>query len=231
MSGIKLMSSPGDFLDVETSILNCLNEAVYVENPDGRIVFCNTALERLTGYWREALLGRRTVELYASEALSFLAEGRQQWLQGVTTSPCIQAEMLRKDGLRILSELSLTTIKKHGQVTGYLTLVRDITEQWRAAEALKRQAALLELAHDSIFVRDLADRITFWNRAAEERYGWTQAEALGECPHTLLQTQFPEPLEDITAALLHAAGDPPKARWTVYQKQFPESVRETRRAL
>src|SRR5205807_4051837 len=64
------------------------------------------------------------------------------------------------------------------------------------------QAALLDLAHDAIMVCDMAQQLVFWNRGAEARYGWTQEEALGHSPHTLLQTVFPQPLAAIQDALL-----------------------------
>ena len=67
---------------------------------------------------------------------------------------------------------------------------------------LREQASLLDLTHDTIFVRDLNDVITYWNRGAEELYGWTRDEAIGQVSHRLMKTVFPEPLEDITAQLL-----------------------------
>ena len=70
-----------------------------------------------------------------------------------------------------------------------------------ANKALAQQAALLDLSHDCILVRSLDDRVTFWNRSAEELYGWSAAEALGQAPHTLLQTQFSKPLVEIKACL------------------------------
>jgi PAS domain S-box-containing protein len=66
----------------------------------------------------------------------------------------------------------------------------------------KKDVDLLNLTHDSILVRDLADRIVFWNHGAEETYGWTEKEALGKVADALLQTQFPKPLHDIKAELL-----------------------------
>ena len=69
------------------------------------------------------------------------------------------------------------------------------------AKTLGEQAALLDLAHDSIFVRDMTNAVRFWNRGAEETYGWTKEEATGKVTHTFLQTQFPEPLANIEEEL------------------------------
>src|ERR687884_2110289 len=53
------------------------------------------------------------------------------------------------------------------------------------------QAQLLELAADAILVRDVGTgRIRYWNRGAEQLYGWSRAEALGQVAGRLLQTQF-----------------------------------------
>jgi PAS domain S-box-containing protein len=68
--------------------------------------------------------------------------------------------------------------------------------------ALRGQARLLDLTHDTIFVRDMNDCITYWNRGAEELYGWRQEEALGKVSHQLMATVFPAPLEEIMAMLL-----------------------------
>ena len=72
-----------------------------------------------------------------------------------------------------------------------------------AVEATMRaQATLLELTHDAIFVRDMNDTITYWNRGAEALYGWPREEAVGRRAAALLQTSFPMSQEDIPAALL-----------------------------
>jgi PAS domain S-box-containing protein len=72
----------------------------------------------------------------------------------------------------------------------------------RAEEALREQANLLDLTHDTVFVRNMDDVITYWNRGAEERYGWLSEEAVGRVTHELTQTSFPAPLEEINAELL-----------------------------
>jgi PAS domain S-box-containing protein len=67
---------------------------------------------------------------------------------------------------------------------------------------LREQVHLLDLAHDAIIMRDPQGTILFWNRGAEDLYGWTRDEALGQCSHALLHTQFPQPLETIEAEVL-----------------------------
>lgn len=58
--------------------------------------------------------------------------------------------------------------------------------------------ALLDLAYDAIFLWDLTcEKITLWNRAAEELYGYSQQEAVGKSPHELLRTEFSVPLSEI----------------------------------
>jgi two-component system sensor kinase FixL len=68
--------------------------------------------------------------------------------------------------------------------------------------ALRGQARLLDLTHDSIFVRDMNDVTTYWNRGAEHLYGWRTDEAVGTIFYQLMKTVFPAPLEDIKAELI-----------------------------
>lgn len=69
------------------------------------------------------------------------------------------------------------------------------------AAALQEQAALLDLAHDAIIVHDMDGRIVFWNRGAEELYGWTRAEAAGKTTHMLLRTRFPGSMAELRRRL------------------------------
>ncbi|MGJ5815839.1 sensor histidine kinase [Paludibaculum fermentans] len=71
-------------------------------------------------------------------------------------------------------------------------------------EERNRQASLLNLTHDTIFVRDMSDTITYWNRGAQELFGWTPEQAVGRQAHELLMTVFPLPIEEIRAELLAA---------------------------
>jgi PAS domain S-box-containing protein len=58
----------------------------------------------------------------------------------------------------------------------------------RAADALGRQALLIDLSHDAIITTDPDRRIITWNAGAEEMYGWTEEEAVGKPIHQFLRT-------------------------------------------
>ena len=106
-----------------------------------------------------------------------------------------------------------------------------------------QQASLLNLTHDTIFVRDIGDIITYWNRGAHEMYGWTPEEAIGKRSHELLRTVFPAPIEHIKSELLrtgrwegelkHTKGDGTElvvaSRWSLRrdEQQRPSAIMET----
>lgn len=70
-----------------------------------------------------------------------------------------------------------------------------------ATASLRAQAALLDLSHDAIFVRDPTDAILYWNVGAERLYGWSRDEALGYAATSLLRTELPAPRDEIMATL------------------------------
>lgn len=64
--------------------------------------------------------------------------------------------------------------------------MRDVTQRKINQERLSEQAALLNLARDAIIVRDLSNRIHYWNKGAEKLYGYSSDEAMGLEIHKLL---------------------------------------------
>ena len=91
-----------------------------------------------------------------------------------------------------------------GHAKSFDGITIDMTDRKRVEEKVQAQAELLELAHDAILVLDLHNVIQYWNHGAEEMYGWTAHEAIGQTSNVLLQTRFPQSLEAIKEQVFQA---------------------------
>lgn len=108
------------------------------------------------------------------------------------TAPIFSLQVLRPEDVLALVTFLITSIA----ITALVRRAR------RLGNAQREQAQLLDLTSDSIFVRNEDDTIRYWNNAAENLYGWTRAEAIGQSTHLLLKTVFPAPLETINKTLI-----------------------------
>jgi two-component system cell cycle sensor histidine kinase/response regulator CckA len=68
-------------------------------------------------------------------------------------------------------------------------LKAQITERKHVEEKIREQATLLDITTDAIVVKDLNNRIEFWNAGAERLYRWKAEEALGKNANELLYSQ------------------------------------------
>jgi two-component system CheB/CheR fusion protein len=92
------------------------------------------------------------------------------------------------------------------KIDGAVILLVDIDALKQNQEDLRRQAELLNQAHEPIFVWDFDGAITDWNKGAEETYQFTKDQAVGRVTHELLATS---PSPSIFKEVLQREG-----RWT-----------------
>lgn len=98
-------------------------------------------------------------------------------------------------------------VDERANILKWYGIVTDIEDRKRSEEVLREQASLLSLTHDAILVCDLDGILKYWNRGAQELYGWTEEEAIGKQTHGLLKTVFSTSLEEIRAEVTS------KGRW------------------
>jgi PAS domain S-box-containing protein len=93
------------------------------------------------------------------------------------------------------------TAQEHDVMEQMTHLASIALERAQAARALQQQANLLEQAHDAILVWEFPRTIVYWNRGAEQLYGYSREEAIGRPSRELLHTEHPMATRDFEAAL------------------------------
>lgn len=97
---------------------------------------------------------------------------------------------------RFISVTYAPYIEMDGTISGVVVNTRDLSELKQAEEKIREQAALLDIATDAIFVRNLDNQILFWSKGAEHLYGWSSEEALGKNAKALLNKEITPQLEE-----------------------------------
>jgi len=183
-------------------VIDTIPALVWSTLPDGSADFLNQRWLEYTGLALEEGLGlgwRSAV--HPKDRARFVDEWRAAVAAGTPFEH--EVRMRRADGeYRWMLIRAVPLRDELGTIVKWYGTSTDIEDRKRAEEALREQASLLNLTHDTVFVRDMNDVITYWNRGAEDLYGWTRDEAVGQVTHQLTQTIFPAPLAEINAALL-----------------------------
>jgi PAS domain S-box-containing protein len=183
------------------AIVDSSDDAIVSKNLDGMITSWNRGAEQLFGYSAKEAIGQNIRLIVPHDRLHEEATILKQLARGERVDH-FETVRVRKDGSTLDISVTISPVKDAaGVVIGASKVARDITERKLAARAQAEQARLLDLSSDAIFVRDTADRVTYWNKGAWELYGYTREEALGRVTHELLRTEFPEPLESIREQL------------------------------
>ena len=128
-----------------------------------------------------------------------------KWMEAISSAKPFELEhrVRRHDGLyRNLVARAVPVRDASGNILEWISAHTDVTERRAAEEALREQAELLDLTHDTIMVCDLDGTILFWNRGAERMYGFTKPQAIGRNSYDLLKTVLPCTLEAILEVLL-----------------------------
>jgi PAS domain S-box-containing protein len=209
--GTKLLQSEERW----TATLGSIGEAVIATDSLGRITFLNTIAASLTGWeLTEALnqpIGNVLKLINEKSGMTADNEVLRVLKENQILSVANHVDLVTRDGREIAVEHSAAPIlAAEGKVIGVVLVFRDVAARRQEQIETAEQAALLELTQDSVFVIDMEGKVQFWSRGAEAMLGYSKAEATGKIAHQMLQTEFPQPFEEITAELMrvgHWEGD------------------------
>ncbi|MBI5688807.1 MAG: PAS domain S-box protein [Verrucomicrobia bacterium] len=175
---------------------------VVITNAQGEIEYANAQFTRSTGYTLEEARGRNPRVLKSGVHAEALY--REMW-QTIAAGREWRGELCnrRKDGTLFWEEASISPVlDESGNITHYLAVKEDVTERRAALEQIREQAALLAVTRDAIVLVGLDGLVRYWNRGAEDLYGWPASEAVGRELFGLVYDQaHPAPLAARAAIL------------------------------
>jgi PAS domain S-box-containing protein len=197
-------------LKIQSLVLQNMAEGALLLGPDQTILFANSALESMFGYWPGELIGQNVAVLSAwspQETASFNEGVLRATQQGGTW----YGEYLnrRKDGTMFTSEARVSPLDLGGHVH-YVSVQQDITERKRAEEALRqseaRIRAIITGAPVLLFAVDHDGIIRFEDGQAIKALGATPGANVGR-PVKEVYAHIPALLDNARRALRGEAFD------------------------
>ena len=184
-------------LAYQAQLLANVTDAIVAADEQFRLTAWNAAAEAMYGWRADEVLGRVGVEILRTEFPAVdAAEMRRKIAE--TGSWRGEATQLRKDGTRVPVEVSSIVIRNQsGQISGYLSVNRDITERKQAVETLRKSEELFSKAfHASpagLTITSLADgKFVDANESYLRMLGYSREEVLG---HTSVELNMLGPEE------------------------------------
>jgi diguanylate cyclase (GGDEF)-like protein/PAS domain S-box-containing protein len=195
------------------AVMTSLGDGLLVLDRDGVVVSANPAATRILGGTREELMGLSIPTLPCD---LFHPDGSPLDFGEVTTRQTLESDeplrgvtrgVRRADGGVSWIEVNIHPLRTtDDQADGVVISIHDITERLAAGEAARFQAALLASVGQAVIAIDPQGLILYWNKAAEDMYGWSETEALNRQLAVLVPSASPEKLRDLIKASMEGTG-------------------------
>lgn len=177
----------------DSGLLAGLPEALLISTLEGEIVFSNRALEVLSGYSPNDLLGAHLSRLLPTP------ERRRvqvvEWLNRWASDP--NPDQLRYLNLEMVdargdTHLVSVRVSTHKQDDGhyFVVVLRDVTSQQETMARLRHAQLvtnrILAIGEDAVLSIDAKGTVTYWNATASRLFGYSEHEVLGKSLSILL---------------------------------------------
>lgn len=180
-------------------LMESTGDGIYGLDMEGCCTFINKSGAAMIGYEPEELLGKNMHQLIhhsrldssyypAKECpiLSAFKDGR---------SANIANEVLwRKGNIPLSVDYTAYPIIIDREITGAVVTFKDISEQVKDREEMRKLSNAVEQSEDSIVITDIKGAIEYVNPAFERISGYSSAEALGKNPRVLKSGKHPKEL-------------------------------------
>ncbi|EOD77115.1 Heme-regulated cyclic AMP phosphodiesterase [Grimontia indica] len=172
----------------EQMLEQSVNAVVSIDGQNN-VTYMNPAAEALWGYSADEVVGKNVKMLVPKEIQQFhdtYVNTNRQSRVDIIVGTSRDIELERRDGSRIWANLSLSRVEVGNEV-GYTAFARDITKEKLASEETEQ---VLRQAIDAVVSIDADNNVTFFNPAAEELWGYSADEVVGNNVRMLVPDEF-----------------------------------------
>ena len=122
--------------------------AIFDLDPGGRVVTWNSGAERITGYRTEEIVGQHIALFYQPDDVELKRPNQALTIGATEDRSEDEGRRVRKDGSRFWANFTLIALKDDaGELRGFVTVIRDLTEPRRAKDEWRRIEEYLAQAH------------------------------------------------------------------------------------
>ena len=168
------------------------NYAIFMMDTQGRVLSWNDGAERIKGYTSDQIIGHNFSCFFPPEDIE---RGRpEEVLRIAAASGRYEAKgmRVRKDGSRFLASVTFTALRDTaGNLRGFSEFSHDLSE---SKESGAKYRALLEAAPDAMVVVNQAGEIVLVNVQAENQFGYSRHQLVGQQVKDIIPEGFAERL-------------------------------------
>lgn len=161
--------------------------AIFMLDPDGRVMTWNEGAQRLKGYAAEEIIGKSFARFYPDEARAVNHPEKELAIAKRDGRYEEEGWRVRSDGSKFWANVIISPLYQDGELVGYAKVTRDLTERKIATDAAGESRrkeeiykALVSGVKDyAIFMLDPNGVILTWNEGAQRIKGYLPEEIIG----------------------------------------------------
>jgi len=174
-------------------LLDNMNDIIYTTDREGTLRSVNQAVKRIMGFDPQEVIGTHYSRWMPKGDFDRLEATRPDTLQGQRITN--QAVLHDKAGNEHYVEISFGPLVVEGRIEGTQGIIRDITQQRKAEQALReseeRLRSLFNAVTESLLLLDRQGTVLTLNETAAQRFGKSPGELIGTQIADVGKDRFP----------------------------------------
>jgi len=200
------------------AILEQMYDPYYEVDLAGNFTFVNESTCRNLGYTREELVGKSFSFIVPADERKAMFIAFNSVFKSGQPNKGYPHRIINKNGRILFAESSIDIrMNRQGEIIGFKSVSRDVTERKKTEVAFQQRAALLDAAYDSLIAYDKEGEIIYANEAACSLRGYTREEMLamnmrqlvpqGELPNLKQRHKLLAKQGELSAEAVHVKKD------------------------